>query len=67
MEMNYMENILNDKNKILNKNVKEQNNQTIKEPNKRLLKALKEIEKIESGEIEAKHYKSFEEVLEDLD
>ena len=62
-----MGNILNDKNKILNKNVKEQNNQTIKEPNKRLLKALKEIEEIEAGEIEAKHYKSFEDVLEDLD
>ena len=36
-------------------------------PNKRLLKALKEAEKIESGEIAAKRYKNVEELFEDLD
>ena len=36
-------------------------------PNKRLLNALEEAEAIEKGEILAKKYQTFEEVLEDLD
>lgn len=40
---------------------------TMNTPNKRLLKALEEAEKIESGEITAKRYDTFEEVLEDID
>lgn len=40
---------------------------TMEVPNKRLLKALEEVEDIENGKISAKRYKSFEEALEDLD
>ena len=36
-------------------------------PNARLISAIKEVEAIESGKIKAKKYKSFEEVLEDID
>ena len=36
-------------------------------PSKRLLEALKEVEDIESGKIEAKRYASFEDVLKDID
>lgn len=36
-------------------------------PSKKLMSALKEVEAIESGKIEAKRYKNFEEALEDLD
>ena len=35
-------------------------------PNKRLLSALEEVEKIESGIIKAKKYKSFNEAIEDI-
>ena len=35
--------------------------------NARLISALEEVEKIENGKINAKRYKNFEEVLEDLD
>ena len=40
---------------------------TMKTPNKRLLEALEEAEKIENGEISAKRYSSFEDALKDLD
>lgn len=40
---------------------------TKKTHNKRLLKAIQEVEKIESGKIKAKKYSSFEDVLKDLD
>lgn len=40
---------------------------TMNTPNKRLLKALEEAEKIESSEIPAKRYDTFEEVIEDID
>ena len=36
-------------------------------PNKRLLEAIAEAEKIESGKIEAKKYRNFEEALKDID
>ena len=36
-------------------------------PNKRLLNALEEVEDIETGKVEAKRYKSFEDALKDLD
>lgn len=36
-------------------------------PNKRLINALKEVEAIESGKINAKSYNTFEEVLKDID
>lgn len=36
-------------------------------PNKKLLKALKEVEDIESGKISAKRYDNFEDALNDLD
>ena len=36
-------------------------------PNARLISAIEEVEAIESGKIEAKKYKTFEEVLEDID
>lgn len=36
-------------------------------PNRKLLKALKEVEDIESGKISAKRYDSFEDALNDLD
>ena len=40
---------------------------TMEVPNVRLISALEEVEKIENGKINAKRYKNFEEVLEDLD
>ena len=40
---------------------------TTEVPNKRLLSALEEAEKISSGEIKAKRYKSAKELLEDID
>lgn len=40
---------------------------TMEVPNARLISALEEVEKIENGKINAKRYKNFEEVLEDLD
>jgi len=36
-------------------------------PNKRLLRALEEVEAIENGKVNAKFYDNFEEVLKDLD
>lgn len=36
-------------------------------PNARLIKAIEEVEAIESGKIKAKKYKTFEEILEDID
>lgn len=36
-------------------------------PNRQLLKALKEAEKIEKGKIKAKSYHSVEELIEDLE
>ena len=36
-------------------------------PNARLISAIEEANAIESGKIKAKRYKSFEEVLEDID
>lgn len=36
-------------------------------PSKRLMSALEEVEAIESGKIKAKRYKTFEDVLKDLD
>lgn len=35
-------------------------------PNARLISAIEEVEAIESGEIKAKKYKTFEEALEDI-
>ena len=40
---------------------------TMNVPNKRLLKALQEVEDIESGKVKAKRYKTFEDALKDLD
>lgn len=40
---------------------------TMEVPNARLISALEEVEKIENGKINAKRYKNFEEVLENLD
>lgn len=40
---------------------------TMEVPNARLLKAMEEVEAIESGNIKAKRYKTFEEALEDID
>lgn len=36
-------------------------------PNARLISAMEEVEAIESGKIDAKKYKTFEEALEDID
>lgn len=36
-------------------------------PNARLIRAIEEVEAIESGKIKAKKYKTFEEALEDID
>lgn len=36
-------------------------------PNARLIRAMEEVEAIESGKITAKKYKSFEDALEDID
>ena len=40
---------------------------TMNVPNERLLKALQEVEDIESGKVKAKRYKTFEDALNDLD
>jgi len=42
-------------------------NSSLKKPSRRLLKALKEAEKIESGKKYAKSYNNIEELFEDLD
>ncbi len=36
-------------------------------PNARLIKAMEEVEAIESGKIKSKKYKTFEEALEDIE
>ena len=57
-------------NMFLTQSVREQSipfTPTMKVPNQRLLDAIEEVEAIESGKIEAKRYKSFEEALKDLD
>lgn len=57
-------------NMFLTQSVREQSlpfNPTINVPNKRLLKALEEVEAIENGEIKAKRYKNFEDALKDID
>lgn len=36
-------------------------------PNARLVSAMKEVESIETGEIKAKKYKNFDEILKDID
>lgn len=57
-------------NMFLTQSVREQSipfTPSMKVPNKRLVNALEEVEAIESGKINAKRYKSFEEALEDLD
>lgn len=61
-----MGNTKNIKDKSLNDNVKEENISIVKVPNQRLIKALEEVEAIETGKIEAKRYKSFEEIINDL-
>ena len=38
-----------------------------KKPNAKLIKAMEEVEAIESGKIKAKKYKTFEEAIEDID
>ena len=40
---------------------------TTKIPNKRLIEALEEAKKINDGEIDAKRYDSFSEVIEEID
>lgn len=57
-------------NMFLTQSVREQSipfTPSMKVPNKRLVNALEEVEAIESGKMNAKRYKSFEEALEDLD
>lgn len=57
-------------NMFLTQSVREQSipfTPTMNIPNKRLISALEEAEAIENGKIETKHYKNFEEALEDLD
>jgi len=58
-------------NMFLRQSVEEQGipfNSTLeKKPSRRLLKALKEAEKIESGKKYAKSYNNIEELFEDLD
>lgn len=57
-------------NMFLTQSVREQSspfNPTMNVPNKRLLKALEEVEAIENGEIKAKRYKNFEDALKDID
>ena len=39
---------------------------TMEVPNARLIKAMEEVEAIESGKIKAKKYKTFEEAIEDI-
>ena len=40
---------------------------SIERPNARLIKAMEEVEAIESGELKAKKYATFEEALKDVD
>lgn len=40
---------------------------TMNVPNEKLMRALEEVEAIESGKIKAKRYKNFDEVLKDID
>ena len=40
---------------------------SVETPNARLISALEEVEAIESGKIQAKKYKTFDEVLKDID
>ena len=40
---------------------------SVEVPNARLISAMEEVENIEKGVIKAKKYKSFEEVIEDID
>ena len=57
-------------NMFLTQSVREQSipfTPTMRVPNQKLLDAIEEVEAIESGKIEAKRYKSFEEALQDLD
>ena len=57
-------------NMFLTQSVREQSipfTPTMRVPNQKLLDAIEEVEAIESGKIEAKRYKSFEEALKDLD
>lgn len=57
-------------NMFLTQSVREQSipfTPSMEVPNNRLLKALEEVEAIESGKIQAKRYKTFEEALKDLD
>ena len=44
-------------------NISKKKQNTSEIPNKRLIKALKEAEAIETGKIKAKKYKNFEEIL----
>lgn len=57
-------------NMFLTQSVREQGipfKPTVKEPSEKMLKALQELEEIESGKVEVKRYKNFDEVLKDLD
>jgi DNA-damage-inducible protein J len=57
-------------NMFLTQSVREQSipfTPTMRVPNQKLLDAIEEVEAIESGKIEAKRYKSFEDALKDLD
>ena len=57
-------------NMFLTQSVREQSipfTPTMRVPNQKSLDAIEEVEAIESGKIEAKRYKSFEEALKDLD
>lgn len=57
-------------NMFLTQSVREQSipfTPTMRVPNQKLLDAIEEVEAIESGKIETKRYKSFEEALKDLD
>ena len=57
-------------NMFLTQSVREQSipfTPTMNVTNKKLLNAIEEVEAIESGKIEAKRYKTFEEALKDLD
>ena len=44
-------------------NISKKKQNTSEIPNKRLIKALKEAEAIETGKIKAKKYENFEEIL----
>ena len=57
-------------NMFLTQSIEEQGlpfRQAVKTPSTRLQQALNELEDIESGKINVKRYKSFEEALKDLD